>query len=243
MTNCKNCGHPVKSNYCAHCGQATALQRIDKQYVSREIQELLDFEKGVFYTAKELLIRPGKSIRTFLHENRNKHVKPLTFLVLTSLIYSLCAHLFHADGINDENAKILAESSTGAIQNWVQTNYGYTNILMGFFIALCLRLLFRKHPYNFFEIIIMLCFVMGQGMLLLTVETFFAPFLSKITFINILTLISLIYPTWAIGQFFGSKKVSSYVKAFFAYLLGFFLFYLVIFIVGTTADLILNMNS
>lgn len=82
---------------------------------------------------------------------------------------------------------------------------------------------------------------MGQGMLLITVEAFFVGLLSKQVFINILTVITLVYPTWAIGQFFDKTKILSYIKAFFAYIFGFLLFYITIIIVGLTTDLIMKM--
>jgi len=242
MTNCKHCNNPVTSNYCAYCGHAASVKPIDKDYVSREVLELLDFEKGFFYTIRELMIRPGKSIRTFISEDRIRLIKPVTFLIFTSLLYTLIAHLFNAEGffIENENPSV-QKSSIGAINNWVQSNYGYANIIMGIFIALCVKLLFRKYKYNLFEIIVLLCFVMGQGMLLLTVQSLFAGLLSTQTFMNMMILVSIIYPTWAIGQFFDETKAGSYVKALFAYILGAVLFGIAVVIVGVTADLLIRM--
>lgn len=77
---------------------------------------------------------------------------------------------------------------------------------------------------------------MGQSMLLLTFETFFIDLMGLKLFGIILLLISIIYPTWAIGQFFDKSKISSYVKAFFAYLLGYILFQLAIILVGLSYD-------
>jgi hypothetical protein len=240
MANCKNCNTEITGKFCPDCGQPATLKRIDKHHISHEIQHLLHFEKGVFYTVKELLARPGSSIKEFIHDNRTRHMKPVAFLILTSLLYTLIAHLFHADRIYSEEDKLLMEkSSIGHIHHWVQTHYGYANIIMGIFIALCVKLFFRKYPYNLFEITILLCFVMGQGMLLVTIETLFVGLLSKQVFISIMTLISLVYPTWAIGQFFDKTKMSSYVKAFFAYILGALLFYIAIILVGVAVDLIL----
>lgn len=237
--NCKNCNAEVTQNYCPDCGQSATLKRIDKHYISHEVQHLLHFEKGVFYTAKELLIRPGSSIKEFITENRNKHMKPVPFLIFTSLLYIIIAHFFHADKIFNEKEKLLfGESSIGDIQHWIQTHYGYANIIMGIFIALCVKLLFRKYKYNLFEITILICFVMGQGMLFITLEAFFVGLLNKQAFIGILTIISFAYPTWAIGQFFDKSKASSYVKAFFAYTLGYLFFEFSVVIVGLTVDLI-----
>lgn len=238
---CKNCSSEVTQNFCPNCGQASQLQKIDRKYIANEIQQLFNFEKGFFYTAKELLLRPGISVREFILENRNKHMKPVTYIILTSLLYTLVAGIFNASEIYNEKEKIMLEnSSVGDLQHWVQSNYGYSNILMGFFIAICVKLFFRKHNFNTYEIAMLICFVMGQAMLFLTVEALFVDVISKSTFIGILTFVSFAYPTWAIGQFFGSRKFNSYLKAFLAYILGYTLFYIAIIIVGLLVDVIVK---
>lgn len=67
LTNCKNCNHRVNDNFCSKCGQAVQLKRIDAHYIQHEIVHVLHFESGIFYTIKELLIRPGQNIRMFTH--------------------------------------------------------------------------------------------------------------------------------------------------------------------------------
>ncbi len=241
MSNCKNCNTPVTEKFCPVCGKAVQLKRIDKHYISHEILHLLHFEKGFFYSAKELIIRPGDTIREFIKDDRSKHMKPVAFLILTSLLFTLIAHFFHVDEIYNERDRLVFEkSSIGTIMHWVQTHYGYANIAMGAFIALGVTLFFRKYKYNFFEISVLLCFVMGQAMLLLTIETLFSKILSEQSYRIILGIISLAYPTWAIGQFFDKKKIINYVKAFFAYLAGYLLFNLSIVIIGLVTDVFLK---
>ncbi len=77
---------------CPNFGQPSKLKRIDGHYISYEIQYLLHLEKGFFYTAKKLLTRPVKSIREFIDENMNKHMKPIAFLIPTPLLYTLIGH-------------------------------------------------------------------------------------------------------------------------------------------------------
>ncbi|MDI9341505.1 MAG: DUF3667 domain-containing protein [Sediminibacterium sp.] len=241
MTPCQNCQHPVTGKYCSNCGQALHLKRIDRHYISHEILHLLHFEKGFFYTVKALLVSPGHSIREFIHQNRAKHMKPVPFIIITSLIFTVLSHLFHVDKLYNSMAKIdVALPTVAKIQNWIQTHYGYANILMGGFMALCILLFFRKYRYNLFEITILMCFVMGQSMLLLAVEAFFIPVLNIKSYSLIMLLITFGYSTWAIGQFFDSKKVMSYVKAFFAYLLGYFLFNITLAAIGISIDLLMK---
>ena len=68
ITNCINCNNQISEDFCPKCGQSAKLKRIDKHYVSHELLHLFHFEKGFFYTAKELFLRPGDSIKEFIEK-------------------------------------------------------------------------------------------------------------------------------------------------------------------------------
>jgi len=216
--NCKNCNSEVMQNYCPDCGQPKHLKRIDSHYIVHEIEHVLHFERGILYTIRELLTKPGENVKRFVSENRSRLVKPIIFIIVTSLIYSLINHYFHIESGYvkfDGNTK----STTAAIFQWVQGHYGYSNIIMGVFIAFWTKIFFRKYNYNFFEILILLCFVMGMMMLIFA---FFALFqgLTKIEVMQVSGMVGIAYCSWAIGQFFDKKKPINYLKAFASYILG-----------------------
>lgn len=73
------------------------LKRIDGHYIAHEIEHILHFERGILYTVKGLLIAPGASVRQFINENRSRLVKPIIFIIITSLIYSVVNHFFHIE--------------------------------------------------------------------------------------------------------------------------------------------------
>ncbi|WP_341904132.1 DUF3667 domain-containing protein [Fluviicola taffensis] len=239
MTNCSNCKSPITDNFCSHCGQAAKLKRIDGKYILHEIVHVLHLEKGILFTIKELIVRPGKSVRTFISEDRSRLVKPVIFIIVTSLIYTIASHWFvHVE----ENHSPLEKSilaSIAVIFEWIQHHYGYANMIMGVFIALWLKLFFRKHDSNFFEILILLCFVMGIGMLLLAVSSVIEG-VSGIHLARITEILGVIYCSWAIGQFFDKSKISSYLKAFGAYLLGMISYYILIMILCIVVIMIKN---
>lgn len=230
MTKCSSCNHTFSGNYCGHCGQAVTLKRIDRKYVLHEIVHVLHLEKGIFFTIKELFIRPGKSVRTFISEDRSRLVKPVIFIILTSVLYTICSHAIpHTEEHYTPIEKSII-SDLKVVFDWIQHHYGYANIILGIFITLWLRLFFRKHPYNFFEILILLCFVMGIGMLLMAIFSIIEA-LSGLHVARIAEGLSLIYCIWAIGQFFNKSKISSYLTAFGAYLLGMISYYILFVIV------------
>jgi len=238
MAICKNCKTEVSQNYCPNCGHPATLPRIDGKYLLQEVRELLNFERGYLFTIKELTINPGKSILDFLNENRNRLVKPIVFLIISSLIYSILNSFFHFDaGYIDKPIEI--ESAIIVISQWVHANYGYANIILAIFIGLWLKVFFKKHKFNIFEILILLCFVMGMGMLIYTAF----GIVQSLTHINLQLLgiiVGFIYTTYAVGQFFNKRKLISYVKAFFAYILGMITFSIAVLAIGVIIDLILR---
>ena len=238
MTNCKNCNTEVALNFCPNCGLPPQLKRIDGHYIAHEIEHVLHFERGILYTIRELITSPGENVRHYISDNRSRLVKPIIFIIITSLIYSLAAHFFHVeDGY--VNAQGLEKSSVSKLFKWIQDHYGYGNILMGVFIAFWTKLFFKKSGYNFFEILILLCFVMGLAMLLFTVIVILQG-IFHIQLTQIGGMLGLAYCAWAVGQFFNKKKVASYLKALAAYILGMITFMIVVVSIGLIIDLIIK---
>ncbi len=234
---CNYCKTEILMSYCPGCGRPKSLKRIDGNYILQEISAVLSFEKGFLFTIRELAANPGKSIKDFLKEDRNRLVKPIVFLILTSLIYTVLNNIFHIEDSYVKYSDIKA-SSTLAIFKWVQENYGYANIIMAIFIGLWLKLLFRKHLYNFFEILILLCFVMGMGMLIYSVFGV-AQVLTHIHLMQTGAVFGFIYTTYAVGQFFDKRKPISYFKAFIAYIIGMITFSLAVIVTGVIIDMMM----
>lgn len=244
MTNCENCKNQINGHFCSNCGQSAKLKRIDKHYISHELLHLLHFEKGFFFTIRELLISPGSSIREFLYKNRNRHMKPVPFLILTALLLSLVLHYTHTDEISNDQINLLfGKSKISDILHWMQGHRGYANLINGFFVALSVKLFYRKYQYNLFEIIILLCFVIGQATFLLTIITIFLGTFNPKMCQTIGGIINLGYSVWAIGQFFDNSKILGFIKSFFVIIFGFTMTYIAIMILGLTADLIIRTLS
>ncbi len=234
MKNCRSCNNPVDAKFCGNCGQCIQIKRVDKHYIIHEIQHLLHFEKGILYTIKELIVSPGDNIRTFIREDRSRLVKPVLFIIITSLVYTFVNNLseFEKAYINDSRIK---GSATSIIFHWVQTHYGYANIIMGVCISWWLKVFYRKYDYNIFEVLILLCFVMGMGMLIFSVFAMLEG-ITKLRLMNVSSIVSIAYCTWAIGQFFNSKKVGSYLKALLSYVLGMITFFFLATLAGILID-------
>jgi hypothetical protein len=235
---CNQCKTEIAENFCPNCGHPAVLKRIDGRYVFQEILNVLNFEKGILFTMRELAIHPGKSITGYLHENRNRLVKPIVFLVVASLVYTISNNYFHFEKeyVNFPDFK---ESVMLAIFKWVQGNYGYANLIMSFFIGMWMKVFFRKYLLNFFEILIVLCYAMGMGMLVYSVFGIVQG-LTHIKLMQIAVIVGFFYVTYAIGQFYDRRKPFSYFKALIAYLLGMMAFSIAAFAMGIVMDLIVR---
>ncbi len=154
------------------------------------------------------------------------------------MIYTILNHLFH---IEDSYVKYHENGETpnmvGSMVIWIKEHYGYSNIMMGVFIALWLKLFFRKYDFNFYEILIMLCFVMGMGMIIFSIFVVIQG-VTHLNFMSIASVIGVVYCVWAIGQFYDKKKPLSYIKSLFAYILGMNTFWILPVIIGTIIDLL-----
>ena len=234
--NCKNCNTEFDSNFCPNCGQPRIFKRIDGHYILHEIEHVIHFERGILYTIRELITNPGQNIRNYLSENRSRLIKPIIFIVITSLLYSLLISFFH---IEDQYIKFQGEELDTPVKifKWIQSHYGYANIIMGIFITFWLKLFFRRYHYNIFELLILLCFVTGIGMLIYSLFALVEG-LTKAKLMAIGGMIGIGYCSWAIGHFFGKDKILNYVKAFFAYVLGMITFTFSAIFLGFIIDLI-----
>lgn len=215
------------------------LRRIDGKYIASEIGSVLNFDRGFFYTMRELLLRPGNAIRHFIQVERNRLVKPIIFIILTSFIYTLLREVlkFEDNYVYVDSAD---KSTSTLIMEWIIDNYGYGNIIMGVFIGLWTTLIFKKYRYNIYEILILLCYVIGVGMMILSLFGVVEG-ITKLKVLQFGSMVFLLYAVWAIGQFFDKKKYWNYVKALFAYLLGFISFIVAVLLIGRLIDIMLSL--
>lgn len=237
--DCPNCNTIIDEKYCSQCGRPAELPRIDGQYIRKEIGSVLSFDKGILLTIRELVLRPGQNIREFLFNDRNRLVKPIIFIIICSLSYTLSQRLLNFEDGYFNFSSETEDSAILTIFSWVQKNYGYANIIIAFFIAFWTQLLFRKSGYNFFEILVLIFFIIGVGMLIFSVFGIIDA-LTPIRILNIGGITGMLYAAWAIGQFFDKKKMLNYLKAALSYVLGIVSFSLLAILLGTIVDAIKN---
>jgi Protein of unknown function (DUF3667) len=238
---CYNCQTEIDQRFCPNCGRPAHLERINFHYIVHELTHLLHFEKGISYTIKALLLRPGKTIREFLHTDRSRLVKPVVFIIVTSVLYTVLAHALHFEESVESTSTPGLSPTTGLLMAWVQNHYGYANMIMGCIIALWLQLFFLAYRYTIFETLIALCFTMGMGMLMYSVLGCLQA-LVHVPLIIYGGWIAIAYSAWALGQWYDGSKWHTYARVLLAYLLGMTFMYVMIAIIGTVVDVAFHRN-
>lgn len=61
-------------------------ERITLRKIGAQILEQLNLEKGLGYTIKQFLLRPGRAVQEYFYENRKRYTKPFSFLLLTTAL-------------------------------------------------------------------------------------------------------------------------------------------------------------
>ncbi len=216
---CKNCGHSFEGNFCNNCGQKFNVRRINFNYLIDEISNsFFQVNRGIFFTIKDLAIRPGNSIRDFLNGKRKQHFKPLAFILMVSAIYVLTTYFtgkktYLGDAMSgmssafSDNGDELA--ITNIILNWLSNNFAYSTLLLLPIFSFASYLSFIKVKYNYFEHLILNFYIAGQQIIIyLTFDILFFTFKIEGYLIQIVPfIIAMLYLFWAFIQFFKTEKL------------------------------------
>ncbi|WP_166641846.1 DUF3667 domain-containing protein [Pedobacter duraquae] len=215
-----------------HLNETNKPKRINSSYIIHELTHLLHIESGFLFTVKQLFLRPGKLVRNFILDDRTKVTKPLIFLILSGTIFTLVFHFFHIEyvffSVKQKLDGVDEFLDKKAISDWTNSHIAYTSLITGFFIALWTTLFFKKHRYNVYEITVLLCYSVGQGLLIISLFTLISVLLKAKLIISIGIFASYFYIFWSIGQFFGEKKLINYGKAIICCVLGALSFQLIL---------------
>lgn len=172
LHDCKNCGHKYKGKHCNECGQLSATHRLNAHAVWHDIQHgFLHFDRGIFFTIKEMFTRPGHSIREYIEGKRVKHFKPISFVLLIAGIYGYLDHTFDISlskfQLKDEINKPRKNSlEVEKITEWITNHYALFTLGILLFVALASKWAFKKTGYNYIENLILNAFLSGQHIII-----------------------------------------------------------------------------
>src|SRR5689334_20385034 len=91
---CKNCHFQYEGKFCPDCGQKADTERITYHSLAHEIpHSILHIDKGIFFTMKELFIRPAATLKEYMAGRRVKHFKPLAYVLILTAFSTFISHL------------------------------------------------------------------------------------------------------------------------------------------------------
>lgn len=173
IQTCKNCEHTYEGHFCNACGQTANTREINFLNTILELQvSLIQLDKGFFYTTRELLLRPGKTIRDYLKGKRVKHFKPFAYVLVLSTIYALTTELSDRSNFMTDFLEGFYNGSTddpkkndlglvGEVVLWMASHYAYASLLIIPLVSLASYLSFFKQGYNFFQHLVLNSYLAG----------------------------------------------------------------------------------
>jgi hypothetical protein len=111
MTNkhCLNCGKKLVDTFCSGCGQKADTHRITfKNFISHDLLHgTFHIEKGILFTAKEALLRPGKAALDYIAGKRKRYYNVFYLILIT---IGLMLFIRHANELfTDQSAEVVTE--------------------------------------------------------------------------------------------------------------------------------------
>jgi hypothetical protein len=188
---CKNCDHVFDGHFCNNCGQSAHTHAVDWHYIWHEIpHSIWHLDRGILYTARQLLTRPGYAIREYLDGKRVQHYRPLAFAFLfgaiSAFLYfniSLKSLTDFTEGFQKGLKDSMNENGTGsrmasqvqAEMNYLIKKYYATMIMVLIPLrAWLMYLFFRKRGLNYPQHVVANTFITGLEAL---VSVLLFPFL------------------------------------------------------------------
>jgi hypothetical protein len=227
--HCLNCGDPINPNqkFCVKCGQKTSTHRFSIKHIFSHdfVHGVFHLDKGFFFTIKELLTRPGHSIREYIEGKRVRHFNYFTLLLLTMTIEFLLRQLspVNARDLFDDTV-VQGNETIGYYLDKLLNEYPKLFMLVAIpLYAVFSALLFRRANLNFAEHIVLNAF-RGAGEVIISLS--FSLFMIVVHDIETLkavnfgfSLLIIVYSTIFYYQFFstfGYKRLGLLTRSFLA---------------------------
>lgn len=227
--NCKNCGHRVDEKFCSHCGQSSKVDRINFPNFLKEVSEsVFQINKGLFYTLKELFVRPGNTLKEFINGKRKNHFKPIAYVLTLSTVYFLITQVTHQNTWMDDVVSGWMNGVTGSnsgveiskITTWFSKNYAYSTLLLLPVFSIASYLSFFKFGKNYLEHIVINSYITGQQAFFYALFAIGGTVIESDAIEVFSFLVSISYTFWVFWQFFSEgNRMMVILRSIMTYML------------------------
>lgn len=181
MNSCANCDREIKGSYCENCGQRTSVGRITFRETTMDIFDTFLAPNGpLLLTFKSLFRYPGILFREFLSGKRRKYYKPVSFFLVTTVLYLLVRWALDFDPLvigpqaGDLDQSIIRDIY--AAGRFMFTNINKLLIFLVFTLAVFLKLFFPR-LYSFAEYLTIAFYLAGVYTVVTIANMFVVTFL------------------------------------------------------------------
>ena len=238
--DCANCDRAIagpEQKFCPACGQPTPAHRIDWHFLGHELEHsVLHMDRGIFYSLKELMLRPGHLMRDYIEGRRANQVKPLLLLMITAAAVVFLSKYLLAGDVLGSAFVVTGGETTGtgaaikfnallvevftAVRDWTNAHYAAAALLLLPLEAAAFRLAFRGMGLNYPEWLVLATYITVQAFVIMTVTIVLRHWLPQAQAWGL--WLSLAYALFSLAQFFkGYPGWQSVLRGIFGFVLYF----------------------
>ncbi len=163
VENCETCkGITNDGKFCSICGENLHQQRFTAKEVLYDVPNaVISFDRGLFRTFRMLSIRPGETVRKILAGLRIRYYKPLNFIFLMGVLYTLLFASFNIDGKIEQSTNDNSAFDDFLLTKSIQWQ-AFLLLIQIPVIALSSWFLFRKKGLYYGEHIVANSYMVGE---------------------------------------------------------------------------------
>lgn len=239
-STCINCGRAVsgaEQKFCPACGQPTPVHRIDWHFLGHELEHsVLHMDRGILYSLKELMLRPGHLMQAYLEGRRANQAKPLLLIMVMAAVVVFLSKYLVGEGVmdgiassvpagNGDVAKGMAAAMKAAerVAAWMNQYFALFTLLLLPLEAAAFRLAFHRFAvFNYPEWLVVTAFLTVQTFVFWTLMVVLHRWLPQP--LMWVTLISILFGIFSLIQLF---REHVWWKTLLRAMLGFGLFFIV----------------
>lgn len=216
---CKNCESKVEGHYCSNCGQRTSVDKVSFKETFQDLANAFFSIDAPFYlTFKMLFFNPGKLFREFLDGKRKIYYKPVSFFILTTIVYLVIRSLIDYNPMTTAGVKVEGHLLIEAGKYMVR-NINNIMFVFVFSLGLFLKVFFYK-KYSLAEYLAISFYLISVYTLLGMLSMFYLKYKAP-NYKMIPMILFLLYLGYALISFFQKNKVVVAIKSLFVFLLSF----------------------
>ncbi len=200
---CLSCNSEVENNFCPFCGQKSSTKRFSmKHFVIHDfIHGVFHLDKGFLFTVKELVIRPGHSVREYIQGKRVDH-----FNYFTGFILLLAVGHFIGNYSQITGDQLFEDGKMSGFHKVAKDFAKFILLATVPFYAFASYCVFKKAKLNYIEHLVMAMYLMNGILIIGLFFTSLTVFYGNIKVLSVLNLfnplLEFIYMCFFFYQFF-----------------------------------------